>query len=108
MDSGVIDVGLSKKLPEGLRQMVNMLKRGLADGSIDPFFRKIVAQDGTMKNDGTYHFPPAHVLHMDWLCSNVIGEIPPYEDILPMSRNMVRELGIYRDKLPAEKEAGLP
>lgn len=104
MDSGVIDVSFSNKLPEGVRQMAAMLKKGLADGSIDPFFRKIIAQDGTMKNDGTYHFPPAHVLHMDWLCSNVIGEIPAYEDILPMSKAMVRELGVYRDKLPAEKE----
>ncbi len=104
MDSGVIDVGLSDKLPVGVRQMATILKRGLADGSIDPFYRKIVAQDGSVKNDGTYHFAPAQVLHMDWLCSNVIGEIPAYEDILPISKATVRELGIYRDKIPAEKE----
>ncbi len=104
MDSGVIDVGLSDKLPVGVRQMAEILKRGLADGTIDPFFRKIVAQDGSMKNDGTHHFAPAQILHMDWLCSNVIGEIPSYEDILPISKPMVRELGIYRDKLPTEKE----
>ncbi len=104
MDSGVIDVNLSDKLPEGVRQMANFLKRDMADGTIDPFFRKIVAQDGTIKNDGTHHFAPNQVLHMDWLCSNVIGEIPAYEDILPISKTTVRELGIYRDKIPAEKE----
>ena len=41
---------------------------------------------------------------MDWLCDNVLGEIPQFDDILPMSKNLVRELGIYRDQIPAEKE----
>jgi hypothetical protein len=41
---------------------------------------------------------------MDWLCENVVGKIPPFEDILPISQNMVRELGLYRDTIPTEKE----
>ena len=104
MDSGVIDVNLSDKLPEGVRQMAKMLQKGLRDSLIDPFLRKIVAQDGTVKNDGTRRLTPSELLRMDWLCSNVIGEIPPFEDILPISQNMVRELGLYRDIIPPEKE----
>ena len=104
MDSGVIDVTFSDKIPEGLRQLCQILKAGMADGSIDPFFRKITAQDGSLKNDGTRHFTPDELLHMDWLCSNVIGDIPKFEDILPISQNMVRELGIYRDRIPDKKE----
>ena len=105
MDSGVIDVGLSDKLPEGVRQMANLLKANIASGQLDPFFRRIVAQDGTIKNDGTRHFTPEEVLHMDWLCDNVVGSIPPFEEILPISQKMVRQLGIYRDSIPPEKEA---
>ena len=104
MDSGVIDVTFSDKIPEGLRQLCQILKAGMADGSIDPFFRKITAQDGSLKNDGTRHFTPDELLHMDWLCSNVIGDIPKFEDILPITQNMVRELGIYRDRIPDKKE----
>ena len=104
MDSGVIDVTFSDKIPEGLRQLCQILKAGMADGSIDAFFRKITAQDGSLKNDGTRHFTPDELLHMDWLCSNVIGDIPKFEDILPISQNMVRELGIYRDRIPDKKE----
>ena len=104
MDSGVIGVSLSDKLPEGVRRMAKMLQRGLADFGIDPFFRRIVAQDGTLKNDGSRTFTPAQLLHMDWLCDNVIGEIPTFDQILPISQNMVRELGIYRDQIPPEKE----
>ena len=104
MDSGVIDLQLSDKLPEGVRRMAMLLKRGMTDGIIDPFARRIVAQDGTVKNDGTHIFTPNELLKMDWLCENVIGSIPPFEEILPISQNMVRELGIYRDKIPPEKE----
>ena len=104
MDSGVISVNLSDKLPEGLRQLAGVLQRGLANGTVDPFLRRIVAQDGTVKNDGTHCLTPEELLHMDWLCDNIIGQIPPYEDILPISQTMVRELGIYRDKIPVEKE----
>ena len=105
MDSGVIGVNLSDKLPEGIRQMAKLLQRGLTDCTVDPFLRRIVAQDGTVKNDGTHRFTPEELLHMDWLCDNIIGQIPPFEDILPVSESMVRELGIYRDKIPMEKEA---
>lgn len=99
MDSGVIDLSLSDKLPAGLRQMAGILKSGLVNGTIDPFLRRITAQDGTVKNDGTHRFSPGELLHMDWFCHNVIGEIPQFDSILPYSRNMVRELGIYRDTL---------
>jgi len=105
MDSGVIGVNLSDKLPEGVRQMAKLLQKGLTDGVLDPFLRKIVAQDGTVKNDGTHVFTPGELLKMDWLCSNVVGSIPPFEEILPISQNMVRELGLYRDSIPAEKES---
>ena len=104
MDSGVIDVQLSEKLPEGVRQMARLLEKGLRDSALDPFLRRIIAQDGTVKNDGTHKFTPGELLRMDWLCENVIGEIPPFEDILPISQNMVRELGLYRDSIPTEKE----
>ena len=105
MDSGVIGINLSDKLPEGVRQMANLLRQGLENGTLDPFLRRIVAQDGTVKNDGTRHFTPEELLHMDWLCDNIIGDIPPFEEVLPISQPMVRELGIYRDQISTEQEA---
>ena len=107
MDSGVIDVALSKNLPEGLRQLAWILRKGLQSGTIDPFKRLLVAQDGTVINDGSRSLTPEELLHMDWLCNNVQGSIPPFEDILPYSQAMVRELGIYRDSIPLEKEGTL-
>ena len=104
MDSGVIDVTISDRLPEGLRSLAEILKTGLRNGTIDPFARRIVAQDGTVKNDGSRAFTPDELLHMDWLCDNVDGVIPSFNEIEPFAQPMVRELGIYRDQLPAQKE----
>ena len=104
MDSGVIDVKLSDRLPDGVRCMADILRDGLRRGIIDPFARPITAQDGTVKNDGSRAFTPDELLHMDWLCSNVEGVIPSFDEIEPFAQPIVRELGIYRDKLPAQKE----
>ena len=41
---------------------------------------------------------------MDWLVENVVGTIPPFEEIDLRSQPLIRELGVYRDKIPAEKE----
>ncbi len=105
MDSGVVDVQLFDKLPEGVRMLAELLRKGLQNGTIDPFFRTIRSQDGALRNDGSRTLTPDEILHMDWLCDNVDGQIPSFEQILPASRAMVRELGVYRDEIPAEKEA---
>ena len=103
MNSGVIDVELSQNLPEGLLTLANILRKGLADGSLDPF----VAQDGSVKNDGSRSFTPDEVLHMDWLCENVEGSIPGFDEIEPYAQPIVRQLGIYREEIPIEKEGSL-
>lgn len=107
MDSGVIDVELAESLPEGLKYLCNMLRDGLRNGTLDPFQRKLVAQDGRVINDGSRCLSPEELLNMDWLCENVEGSIPEFDQIAPFAQAMVRELGIYRDSIPMEKEGTL-
>jgi hypothetical protein len=104
MDSGVIDVELDEHIPEGLLTLAQILRKGLIDGSIDPFRRHIVTQDGTVINDGSRSLTPDEVLRMDWLCDNVEGHIPGFEELEAYAKPIVRQLGIYRDKIPVEKE----
>ena len=107
MDSGVIGINLAENLPEGVRCLANALQQQIAAGTLEPFARRIVAQDGSVKNDGRRNFLPSELLHMDWLCENVEGRIPEFDEILPISQAMVRELGIYRDRIPPEEEGSL-
>ena len=104
MDSGVISVNLSDRLPTGIGTMARFLQDSIAGKWLDPFARKIVAQDGTVKNDGTTTFTPDELLHMDWLCDNVVGSLPKPSEILPCARPMVEELGIYKDVNAGKKE----
>ena len=104
MDSGMIDVRLSDHLPAGLRALADILRAGLQQGQLDPFRRHIVDQQGTVRNDGSLIFTPDELLHMDWLCDNVIGKIPEFDEIEAYAQPMLRELGIHRDRIPREKE----
>ena len=104
MNSGVIDVELDEHIPEGLQELARILRQGLIDGTIDPFRRRIVAQDGSVKNDGSHSLTPDEVLRMNWLCDNVEGHIPGFEELEGYAKPIVRQLGIYRDRIPVEKE----
>ena len=104
MQSGVVDFMMPNDLPEGVQTLAKMLKKELSGESLLPFFRTIVAQDGTVQSDGTRLFSPQEILRMDWLCDSVDGEIPPFERVLPMAQSIVRLEGIYRDTLPPQEE----
>ena len=41
---------------------------------------------------------------MDKLAASVTGHIPGYDELLPLSRPLVRSLGIYREELPLETD----
>ena len=104
MDNGAVDIKLSDKLPEGVKTMAQILIQQLQEGKLDPFARHIITQDGTIVNDGTRTLTADEILRMDYLCHNVEGSIPGFEELLPMAKPMVRELGIYKEDIPAEKE----
>ena len=107
MDSGVIDVKLSDRLPTGMQALAELLRSGLQSGSLDPFHRRIVDQQGNIRNNGTQSFSPDTLMYMDWLCDNVIGSIPTFDEVEPYAQPMLRELGIHRDHIPREKEGSI-
>ena len=98
--SGVIDVALTDKLPEGIHYLAEMLRGGLRQGALDPFLRPIYDQQGVLRTDGTRGFTPDELMHMDWLCENVVGHIPTLEEVIPASRATVQLLGVFQEDLP--------
>ena len=107
MSSRAIDVLLNQDLPDGVKQLVGILRQGVASGAIVPVQRYIRSQDGTVRSEGDRWFSPEEILHMDWLVDCVEGSIPAFEELMPMSRSIVRLQGVYRDKIPPEKEGPL-
>ena len=102
--NGVIGVEWTDAMPDGTKALTELLKRGIVDGTIHPFRRKIISQDGVVRNDGSSAFSPETILHMDWLCGNVDGSIPAYGELTERGQSIVRLQGIYRDQIPPQKE----
>jgi basic membrane lipoprotein Med (substrate-binding protein (PBP1-ABC) superfamily) len=94
MPTGVIDVNLAPYISESMRVLAGILKEGICSGTLDPFGRRILDQQGNVRNDGSHTFSPLELMQMDWLCENVVGTFPDYDQILPFSRPMVDLLGI--------------
>ena len=102
MDSGVIDVALSDNVPEGVRTLAGVLTERLREGGFDVFAQRLSAQDGSLISDGVRRLSLLEILKMDKLAASVTGHIPEYGELLPLSRPLVRSLGVYREKLPLE------
>ena len=43
----------------------------------------ILLQNGILRNDGSEDFSSAALMDMDWLCDNIEGRIPSYDELLP-------------------------
>lgn len=102
--SGVIGLELSDHIPEGTKALANLLIDGIRHGTVNPFLRKIVSQNGMIRNEGSNVFTPEEVLHMNWLCDNVIGSIPDFDDLTAKGQAITRLQGIYRDQIPPSKD----
>ena len=54
--------------------------------------------------DGKTALSPEEIMRMDWLCDNVDGSIPGFDELLPRSQGLVRLLGLYRESLAPQKQ----
>ena len=104
LKSGVVDVVPAEGIPASMAALADILKRGVCSGLIEPFRRLIRTQEGVLVNDGERSLPADELLHIDWLCDCVEGSIPRFDELLDMSRPLVRLLGVYRDSIPPEKD----
>ena len=75
----MVDLEWTEHLPEGTKALVNMIKNGVRNRSIDPFARKIISHNGEIRYDGTKNLSPEEILTTDWLSENIIGCIPEFE-----------------------------
>ena len=44
------------------------------------------------------------LMRLDWLCDNIEGSIPAFDEVLPRSQELVRLLGLHRDTIPPKTE----
>jgi basic membrane protein A len=104
MDSGVVGLSFGRELPESVARLAEILQRGIERGWLEPFHCPLKDQSGQERSDGSRWLSPEEILNMDWLLDCVDGAIPAFDELLPVSKETVRLLGLYRDSIPPEKE----
>ena len=104
LSSGVVGLQLSDLLPPGIRSLAEMLENGISSDSIHPFCTRITDQSGILRNDGSSDFSSAAIMDMQWLCDNVEGRIPKFEELIPEAKDTVRLYGLHREEITPEKE----
>ncbi|HJA47860.1 MAG TPA: BMP family ABC transporter substrate-binding protein [Candidatus Agathobaculum intestinipullorum] len=96
MDSGVIDLICSRSLPEGTQRLMQLLKQGVSAGAFHPFSGRIRSQSGEIHDYQSRAITPQELITMDWLADNVIGSLPPFDELLPEAQALTRTQGIRK------------
>lgn len=88
--SGVIELDLSEDLPEGLSHMISFYKKAIINRSFAPFEGHLTDQAGLARSEEGGYMPTADIVTMDWLLSNIIGEIPNRKDLTRGARSVMK------------------
>lgn len=94
ISSDVIDTIYSNDLPNGTRRLVNFLSSSIRNDIFHPFAGKVCAQNGTIISEENNELPLMDIIQMNWLASNIIGEIPPVEDFKQDAQALIRLQGV--------------
>lgn len=98
ISSGMIDMIVSKSIPERTRTLVELVKKQIVNGEFQIFSGDLYDQEHTLRNKGTAVLTPEEIIRMDWLLDNVIGHIPAASELVAEAVPMVEIQGIYLDK----------
>ena len=93
-----VDVILSDNLPYSSKKAVLTLRRLIMSGSANPFEGEIHTQNGVLKGPDSPVLSDKDIITMDWLCDNVIGEIPEMWELDDSIKKTVKVSGVKEKK----------
>lgn len=94
MPDHVIDIVLSEKLPYTVRKTVQMLRRGILEGAIDPFGGELRSRAGRIKAEEDEPLSREQIITMNWLSDNVTGRIPEPDELCRRARDVTQVSGV--------------
>lgn len=91
ISSGVIDLLVSNKLPQGPRRLVEIMKQQVYqdDWQLYPFDGELKLQDGSSIGQAGSALTASDVISMDYLVEGVVGSIPREEELDQEGRQMI-------------------
>ena len=100
MDSGAVDIRLADDLPDSSRRLAQLLHRVIVEHVTSPFEGPIRTQGGLVGKDGAC-LTNTEIVGMRWLCENVEGRLPTYDELTDNGKAIVRVSGIIDAPLEA-------
>ena len=97
MMSGVVDIEISDRISPYTRQLVEILRRDIVNGTMNPFDGELRSQTGLVRNADDEPLSSMDVITMDWLSENIVGEIPSKDALTAEAREAVNISGV-KDK----------
>ncbi len=94
LSAGVVDLIYSRKIPEGTKKLLHVIKNEIINNEFSPFQDEIKAQGGVLKNENGYRMLPEEIMKMNWLAENVEGEIPEFDDLREEAKSIVSLKGV--------------
>jgi len=101
MISGVVDIELSDAISPYTRRLVEILRRDIISGNINPFDGELRSQEGVIRRESDAPLTSMEVITMDWLNENVIGEIPKIDALDDEAKATVKYSGVEKSKTGA-------
>ena len=98
MISGAVDIELSDEISPYTKQLVEILRRDIISGNINPFDGDLRSQEGPVRSEEDAPLTSMQVITMDWLCENIIGEIPKIDSLVEEAKTAVKLSGVERSK----------
>lgn len=91
MDSGAVDVILSRRVPHNTHHLLSVLGNALRAGTLTPFSGEIYTQSGELLHLNCSEAPHT-LVEMNWLAENVKGSFPQYTELTEHAQSMVDRL----------------
>ena len=95
--SGVVDIEISDRISPYTRQLVEILRRDIVNGTMNPFDGELRSQTGLVRKADDEPLSSMDVITMDWLSENIVGEIPSKDALTAEAREAVNISGV-KDK----------
>ena len=93
MSANVLDIHISSRIPSTSCKMIEALKRGIIDGTLNPFDGRLYTNEGMIINENGA-LSAEEIITMHWLNENVIGNIPEYEELTGHGKHLIQIHGV--------------
>lgn len=94
MNSDVLDLVLSSRIPYSSAKMISLMKEGLIKGTLNPFSGELRSTEKLIQDSHAGRLSNEQIIRMDWLNDNVIGVIPEFHELNESGRKLSKVSGV--------------